>query len=72
MKVKRVVALLLALTVGLMALPAVSLTALAADQTVLLDTNNSSAIKKAGFTADQKKVNKTKYSAKWKVDEAAG
>ena len=71
MKVKRVVALLLALTVGLMALPAVSLTALAADQTVLLDTNNSSAIKKAGFTADQKKVNKTKYSAKWKVDEAA-
>ncbi len=72
MKAKRILALVLALTVGLMALPAVGLTAIAADDSlVLLDTNDKAAIKDAGFTADSKNVKNTKYSAKWEVDDAA-
>ena len=70
MKVKRALALLLALTVGLMALPAMSISAIAADNTlVVLDTNNKTAITKAGFKAESKIVNKTTYSAKWSADE---
>ncbi len=71
MKAKRVIALLLALTVGLMAFPAMSLSAFAADESlVLLDTNDKAAIKDAGFTADSKNVKNTEYSAKWEVDKA--
>lgn len=35
--------------------------------TYLLDTSKKSAITNAGFTADSKKVNTTKYSAKWET-----
>lgn len=37
--------------------------------TYLLDTSKKSAITNAGFTADSKKVNTTKYSAKWETDD---
>lgn len=64
MKTKRIITWLVSICMIVSMLPAIG-TFAADETTVLLDTSKKNAITKAGFTAETKKVNTTKYSAKW-------
>ncbi len=70
MKTKKVLALILAVAVCLSAVPVASFAA-DDDTLVILDTNDRKTITEAGFEGSAKDTHKTKYAAKWEVDDVA-
>ncbi len=69
MKVRKIVVWLVTLAMMVTMLPAVGVFA-ADDVTMILDTSKKASITKAGFAAESKIVNETKYSAKWKYSDS--